>query len=58
MSQQNCVVGRQHQHILNVTHSIMHQFDLPKIFHSYAIIHIVYIINRLSSSILENKIHF
>jgi len=53
--QQNSVVERKHQHILNMTHSLLFQSSLPKAYWSYAVAHVVYLINRLLSVILNNK---
>jgi len=48
--QQNSVVERKHQDILNVTRSIMFHSNLPKQFWCYAVSHAIYIINRLPSA--------
>jgi len=53
--QQNFVVERKHQHILNVTRCLMFQSKLPKLFWSYAIMHVVHLINIVSSTIISNK---
>jgi len=53
--QQNCVVERKHQHILNVTRSLMFQSGLPKLYWCYAVSYVVHIINRLPSISLNGK---
>ncbi|XP_058000801.1 uncharacterized protein LOC131179102 [Hevea brasiliensis] len=53
--QQNAIVERKHQHILNVARALLFQANLPKIFRSYAVIHSIYLINRLLTPLLNNK---
>ena len=53
--QQNFVVERKHQHILNVIRSLISQSKIPKVFWNYAISHFVYLINRLPCHIIQNK---
>jgi len=53
--QQNFIVERKHQHILNVTCCLTFQANIPKIFWSYAIMHYVYLINRLPSPVIQNN---
>jgi hypothetical protein len=53
--QQNGRVERRHQHILNVSRALMYQSKLPKKFWSYAVLHAVYLINRIPTKILNNK---
>lgn len=49
------MVKRKHLHILNVVRSLLFQAKLPKIFWSYAVVHVVHLINRLPSPVLQNK---
>jgi hypothetical protein len=53
--QQNGRVERKHQHILNVGRVLLFQSKLPKHFWSYALLHDVYIINRVVTPLLQNK---
>jgi len=53
--QQNSVVERKHQHVLNVTRSLLFQSNLPKSYWSYAVNHVVHLINRMPSAILKDK---
>lgn len=52
--QQNARVERKHQHILNIVRALLFQSNLPKQFWSYAAIHAVYIMNRVTSPIIDN----
>ena len=53
--QQNGRVERRHQHILNISRALMFQSRLPKKFWSYAVLHAIYLINRIPTKILNNK---
>lgn len=57
-SQQNGIVEHKHQHILNVTRTLMFQAHLPKVFWSFAMGRATYIINRLPTPLLDNKSPF
>ena len=53
--QRNGIVERKHQHLLNVTRSLLFQSNLPSIFWSYALIHFVVLINCIPTPFLGNK---
>jgi len=53
--QQNARVERKHQHILNIVRALLFQSNLPKQFWSYAAIHAVLIMNRVTSPIIDNN---
>ena len=53
--QQNGIVERKHQHILNVTQAIMFQSNLPKHFWNFTVSYVVFLINRLPSKLLQYK---
>jgi len=56
--QQNGRVEKKHQHILNVVRDLMFQSQLPKLYWSYVVKHVVYLIYRTPSSIINNKTPF
>ena len=51
--QQNGIVERKHGHLLNVTRALMIQSHLSKIYWSYFVIHIAYIINIFLTPVLN-----
>jgi len=56
--QQNAVVERKHQSILNIARAILFQSKLPICFWNYAITHVVFILNRLPTTTLKNITSF
>jgi hypothetical protein len=56
--QQNGLVERKHQHILNVARALSFQANLPKNFWHFSIQHTVHLINRIRSPLLKNKSPF
>jgi len=53
--QQNGVVERKHQHILNITMALIFQSNLPKLFWNFAASQAVFLVNKLPSKVLHNK---
>jgi len=53
--EQNSIVERKHQHILNIARCILYQSNLPNLFLSYAVLHSVHLINRLPSPVIQNE---
>ena len=51
--QQNGIVERKHGHLLNVARALMIQSHLPKIYWSYFVIHVAYIITMLPTPVLN-----
>ena len=52
--QQNDIVERKHQHILNVTRALLFQAHLPPIFWEFAVNHVVFLVNSIPTPLLNN----
>ena len=53
--EQNGIVERKHQHLLNVTRSLLFQTKLSKQFWSYTLINATFLINNIPTPILKNS---
>lgn len=53
--QQNGIVERKHQHLLNMAHSLLFQASLPLKFWGDAVLTAAYLINRMPTPILDNQ---
>jgi len=53
-SQQNNILERKHDHLLNVARALMIQSHLPKIYWSYSVIHVAHIINMFLTPVLND----
>lgn len=56
--QQNGRVERKHQHILAVARALLIQSRLPFKFWAHAVLHAVFLINRVPSSVVNGKIPY
>ena len=56
--QQNVVVERKHQHILNIARSIMFHSNMPKQYWSYVVCHAIFIINHIPSATMQFQIAY
>jgi len=46
---------KKNQHVLNVTRCIMFQSNFPRAFWSFVVVHVVHLINRLPSPVIQNN---
>lgn len=53
--QQNAKVERKHRHLLEITKALLFHSNLPKVFWSYLVCQVVFLINHLPFIVLDNK---
>ncbi|WVZ06452.1 hypothetical protein V8G54_019798 [Vigna mungo] len=56
--QQNGIVERKHQHLLNVTRALLFHSNLPHSFWNFAVLHGTYLMNCIPTPFLNNKTPF
>jgi len=56
--EQNGVVERKHQHLMNVTGALLFRSSIPVQFWSFAVLHAAYLINRTLTPFLKNSSPF
>jgi len=52
--QQNGIVERKHQHLLNVTRALLFQANLPSLFWEFVVKHVAFLINCTPTLIISN----
>jgi len=52
--EQNDIVERKHQHLLNVTRALIFQFNIPSVFWCFVVQHVAFLINCMPTSLLKN----